>query len=353
LAHWHSEDNNAFKATITAAIFDAPPPTPVSREDDAFEFDETTTSSSASTLTDEIPKIYVTNPDGSLTRRPFCKLLWKGQHDKSCKCNRIHTDICKLPGCKPVRDPDCLFFHASGKGRGGPPPPPLNAVANISSINNRSNVNSISDRMAACHNVATHTWDSGLSSTGKWKPNCEPPSSSWSYPRSVPNSNNKFFAFGFANETRIAKIICRLKPTKARGVDDIPASILKLGVSVLTAPIARLVNVSLASEVVPQAFKTAMIVPVYKGKGKSKQDPASYRPIALLPSMAKVLEIVVRDNLEAFLASMGALPDTQYGYRPARSASMALGTAEAAWQAATLRIRVIIFIVINNLQIQN
>jgi hypothetical protein len=101
LAHWHSEDNNAFKATITAAIFDAPPPTPVSREDDAFEFDETTASSSASTLTAEIPKIYVTNPDGSLTRRPFCKLLWKGQHDKSCKCDRIHTDICKLPGCKP------------------------------------------------------------------------------------------------------------------------------------------------------------------------------------------------------------------------------------------------------------
>jgi hypothetical protein len=50
--------------------------------------------------------------------------------------------------------------------------------------------------------------------------------------------------------------------------------------------------------------------------------------------MAKVLEIVVRDDLEVFLASMGALPDTQYGFRPARSASMALATAEAAWQAA-------------------
>jgi hypothetical protein len=137
-----------------------------------------------------------------------------------------------------------------------------------------------------------------------------------SYPRSVPNSNNKFFAFRFANETRIAETIRRLKPTKARGVDDIPASILKLGVSVLAAPIASLVNVSLASGVVPWAFKTAVIVPVYKGKGKSKWDPASYRPIALLPSMAKVLEIVVRDDLEAFLASTGALPDTQYGFQP-------------------------------------
>jgi hypothetical protein len=155
-----------------------------------------------------------------------------------------------------------------------------------------------------------------------------------SCPRSVPNSNNEFFAFGFADETKIAKTIRRLKPTKARGIDDIPASILKLGVSVLAAPIARLVNVSLASGVVPRAFKTAIIVPVYKGKGKPKQDPASYRPIALLPSMAKVLEIVVRDDLEAFLASTGALPDTQYGFRPARSASMALATAEAAWQAA-------------------
>jgi hypothetical protein len=111
-------------------------------------------------------------------------------------------------------------------------------------------------------------------------------------------------------------------------------SILKLGVNVLAAPIARVVNVSLASGVVPRAFKTAVIVPVYKGKGKSKRDPASYRPIALLPSMAKVLEIVVRDDLEAFLASTGALPDTQYGFWPARLALMALATAEAAWQAA-------------------
>jgi hypothetical protein len=114
LAHWHSEDNNAFKATITAAISDAPPPTPISGKDDAFGFGQTP----ASTLTAELPKISVTNPDGSLTRRPFCKLLWKGQHDKSCKCDRLHTDICKLPGCKPIWDPGCLFFHASGKGRG-------------------------------------------------------------------------------------------------------------------------------------------------------------------------------------------------------------------------------------------
>jgi hypothetical protein len=50
--------------------------------------------------------------------------------------------------------------------------------------------------------------------------------------------------------------------------------------------------------------------------------------------MAKILEIVVRDDLESYLASTGALPDTQYGFRPARSASMALATAEAAWHSA-------------------
>jgi hypothetical protein len=76
------------------------------------------------------------------------------------------------------------------------------------------------------------------------------PQNSPSLPRSAPNCQNKYFEFKFANESRIRKTICRLKPTRARGVDKIPASVLKLGVSVLAAPIARLVNVSLASGVV-------------------------------------------------------------------------------------------------------
>jgi hypothetical protein len=113
------------------------------------------------------------------------------------------------------------------------------------------------------------------------------PQNSPSSPRSAPNSQNKFFEFKFANETRIKKTNCRLKPTRARGVDEIPATVLKLGVSILAAPITRLVNVSLVSGVVPRAFKTALIVPVYKGKGKAKRDPASYCPIALRPAMAK------------------------------------------------------------------
>jgi hypothetical protein len=143
-----------------------------------------------------------------------------------------------------------------------------------------------------------------------------------------------FLSLKFANESRIKKTICRLKTTRAQGIDEIPASVLKLGVSVLAAPIARLVNVSLASGVVLRAFKTALIVPVYKGKGKAKCDPASYRLIALLPAMVKILEIVVRDDLDLYLALTGALPDTQYRFRLARSASMALATAEDAWHSS-------------------
>jgi hypothetical protein len=137
LDHWHSDDNNIFKTATLAAMSDtpdAPPATPgidadlLDEEwngDETFKFGRTP----ASTLEAGNPSVSVTNPDGSmnnpgnLDRRPFCKLLWKGRYDKNCKCNRVHTDICKLQGCKPTWDPECLFFHASGKGRGGGPPP--------------------------------------------------------------------------------------------------------------------------------------------------------------------------------------------------------------------------------------
>ena len=43
--------------------------------------------------------------------------------------------------------------------------------------------------------------------------------------------------------------------------------------------------------VIPSLFKKAIVHPVYKGHGKNPRDPGSYRPVAILPSLSKVLEV--------------------------------------------------------------
>jgi hypothetical protein len=97
------------------------------------------------------------------------------------------------------------------------------------------------------------------------------------------------FVFGFASAGRIAKIFSGMKSTSALGTDGIPVWVLKMGSDMLAGPVSHLVNMSLSAGVFPSAFKTALIHPVYKGGGKARNDPGSYRPVAILCALSKVL----------------------------------------------------------------
>jgi hypothetical protein len=121
------------------------------------------------------------------------------------------------------------------------------------------------------------------------------------------------FSFIFVNAGRIAKVISGLKTTSALPTDEILVAILKMGSDVLAGPISHLVNMSLSTGIFPEAFKTALIHPVYTGGGKARHNPASYRPVAILCTMSKVLETVAKEDLEAFMKANNILPASQQG----------------------------------------
>ncbi|QQP57107.1 Uncharacterized protein FKW44_001986, partial [Caligus rogercresseyi] len=133
-----------------------------------------------------------------------------------------------------------------------------------------------------------------------------------------------------------------MRATEALGVDGIPVSVLKKGIEVLAGPISHLVNRSLASGTVPTALKLSNVLPIYKGKGKSAADPASYRPVCILPALSKILETVVKTDFEIHLAKTEALPNTQFGFRRGRSTTTALATAHAKWLKAEQRGKVLL-----------
>ena len=55
------------------------------------------------------------------------------------------------------------------------------------------------------------------------------------------------------------------------------------------------------------------------------------RPVAILPSLSKVLEVAVRDALHSWFKKTGFLPETQYGFQSGRSVAMALTVAQSDW----------------------
>jgi hypothetical protein len=125
------------------------------------------------------------------------------------------------------------------------------------------------------------------------------------------------------------------------GVDDIPTSVLKKGVEVLAGPISHLVNRLLAEGRVPEAFKVGKVFPIFKSKGKACEDPASNRPVSILPAMSKILETSVKADLEEHLARVNGLPGAQYGFLPKRSCTSALAHAHAGWLTGAERGQVV------------
>ena len=190
-------------------------------------------------------------------------------------------------------------------------------VSSIPTTNNASvSPNTSMSTSASCprSRQALHPWPSDLKASPKIPPDTPP---------KTPPVDKKF-EFKFINASDVTRIISNLKNTKALGVDKVATEVLKKGVITLAGPVARLCKVSMATGIVPDLFKNAIVHPVYKGHGKDPRDPGFYRPVAILPALSKVLETAVHDALHSWFKKTGFLPENQYGFQPGRSVAMAL-----------------------------
>jgi hypothetical protein len=137
------------------------------------------------------------------------------------------------------------------------------------------------------------------------------------------------FHFKFANAKRTLEAIKGLNNTEALGTDGIPTSVLKKGVEILAGPIYHLVNRSLAEGCVPAAFKIRLVHPIHKGKASRGRTRGHI--VSILPAMSKVLETLVKGDLEGHLKRVNGLPGSHYSFRPKRSCTSALAHAQAGW----------------------
>ncbi len=163
----------------------------------------------------------------------------------------------------------------------------------------------------------------------QWQQQHGPPPLPAHLPCSAPSSSSSSsFQLRPPSESDVIKAINRLKNTPALGEDGIPTRILKDLAPVLAPLLAHLARRSFQSSKVPALFKVANVVPVLK-KGKNAASPSSYRPIALLTTMSKVLERLVLQQFSPHLDK--GLPPAQWGFRKNRGTAAALATAQGHW----------------------
>ena len=153
------------------------------------------------------------------------------------------------------------------------------------------------------------------------------------------SSSSSTFRFRPPSDGEVLRVIMGLNNTRALGIDGIPVVVLKALAPIIAPPMGHLIRRSFAEAVVPSAFKMARVTPVYKGGGKVVGEVASYRPISILPAMSKVLERAALRQLSPHLAPL--LPPSQFGFRPRRSTSTAILSAQGSWAAARARGKVL------------
>ncbi len=118
------------------------------------------------------------------------------------------------------------------------------------------------------------------------------------------------------------KLICTLSPSKATGLDGIPARLIKLCGHLILSPLHYIFNLSIKTLTFPQIWKEAQITPLFKGGNQDQPD--NYRPISVLPIFSKLLERLVHNQIYDVLTVLGALTDSQAGFRKGHSTTTCL-----------------------------
>ncbi len=120
-----------------------------------------------------------------------------------------------------------------------------------------------------------------------------------------------------ASEEEVYDLIKCIDPSKSTGPDGVsPRLLLEAGLGIVPS-LTKLINLSLSSAKVPNSWKIANVIPLFK-KGE-KSDTNNYRPVSLLSCVSKILERIVFKHVFNYLRDTQFISRHQSGFQPGDS----------------------------------
>ena len=91
------------------------------------------------------------------------------------------------------------------------------------------------------------------------------------------------------------RIIENLKNKTSTGIDGLSNQLIKMAKNVLVKPLTIIINQMIVTGIFPDQLKISKVIPLYKAKDQTIL--SNYRPIALLPSISKIFEYVLLEQI--------------------------------------------------------
>ncbi len=133
---------------------------------------------------------------------------------------------------------------------------------------------------------------------------------------------NSFTYFSPLSEAEVSKLILSSHPTTCP-LDPIPSNLLLISPAVVPA-LTHIINTSLHTGIFHSAFKQARRTPLLKKPTLNPTLLGNYRPVSLLPFIAKTLKRVVFNQVTAFLTQNNLLDSNRSCFRCGHSTETAV-----------------------------
>ena len=127
--------------------------------------------------------------------------------------------------------------------------------------------------------------------------------------------------FKCINEENTIKAIENLENKNSSGHDGISNKLLKSIKCSVSKSLTIIINQMITTGIFPDAFKVSKVTPIFKKGDCSLM--SNYRPISLLPTISKIFERVIHDQMYEYFNEFNLLAEQQYGFRKKHSTEYA------------------------------
>ena len=135
------------------------------------------------------------------------------------------------------------------------------------------------------------------------------------------------FKFKAVTVYEVYEAISKSKNTNSSGKDGISMRILKDTQQFSARVITHMFNTIIFKKKYPSILKKAKVIPICK-PGKPETEISSYRPISRLPTVDKVLQGLMRTQLESYFEGNKIITPEHHGGRQHHSTVSALGSID-------------------------